>query len=315
MKRFLTTLALALALVSLPRVDAEAGLDKKLGIAGYEWLKVGQSARATGMGEAYTAVAEGVDGAFVNPAAMTAIKRFEYGFNYTAWLVDTKLYSAAAGFKAGNSVWGMSVLTYSPPASKETTVLQPKGTGNKVEASGVAVGGLFAYQFTDKLSFGMQVRYLQEKLFTDKNKTMDINVGTKFHTGFRGMRLAMNLKNLGKDFKYGQALSSNFMPMVFNVGLAVEVAGKPGDRAYLTVAGENSYHVDYQNRAQFGAELWVYNALALRGGYKWNYTDRFSAGAGLKHRFGGKDLRVDFSYSDYGEFLNAPMRFTLSGSF
>lgn len=315
MRRFLMTFALGLVLVPLLCMDADAVLDRKLGIAGYEWLKVGQSARATGMGEAGTAVVEGVEGAFVNPAAMTAIKRFEYTFNYTTWLVDTKLYSAAVGFKARNTVWGVSVLTFNPPSSKETTILQPKGTGNLVNASGVAVGGLFAYQFTDKLSFGAQVRYLQEKLYTDKNRTLDFNVGTKFNTGFRGMRLAMNLKNLGKDFRYGQALSSNFMPMVFNVGVALEIAGKRGDVAYLTVAGENSYHVDYQNRAQFGAELWLYNALALRAGYKWNYTDKYSLGAGLKRSFGGKALRVDFSYSKYGEFFNAPMRFSLSGSF
>ncbi len=317
MRRFLVTLMLGLAFIPLLRADVHAlpGLERKLGIAGYEWLKVGQSARVTGMGEAGTALVEGVDGAFVNPAGMAAIKRFEYVFNYTTWLVDTKFYTVAAGFKVKNTAWGMSVLTFNPPTSKETTILQPKGTGNMVEASGVAVGVIFAYQITDKLAFGAQIRYLQEKLYTDKNKTMDVNIGTKFNTGFRGMRLAMNLKNLGKDFRYGQTLSTNFMPMVFNVGVAMEVVGKRGDIAYLTVTGENSYHVDYQNRAQFGAELWLYNALALRGGYKWNYTDRFSAGVGLKHRFGGKDLRVDFSYSDYGGLLNAPMRFSLSGSF
>jgi hypothetical protein len=29
----------------------------------------------------------------------------------------------------------------------------------------------------------------------------------------------------------------------------------------------------------------------------------------------GRDIRADFAYADFGDYLDAPLRFTLSGSF
>ena len=62
--------------------------------------------------------------------------------------------------------------------------------------------------------------------------------------------------------------------------------------------------------------LWIANMLALRGGYKVNYdVEDYSLGAGLKYDFGGRDIRVDLSYSDGGVYFDAPLRIAVSGSF
>ena len=126
----------------------------------------------------------------------------------------------------------------------------------------------------------------------------------------------MAFKNLGKDVK---SRETNYqMPVTFNFAFAIEVFGKKGSsRTYLTVTGENHYATDFaQPQYRLGGELWFQNTLALRAGYKPRYdTETYSLGLGVKFQpIGGKEVRLDFSYSDGNDF-EAPLRFSLSGSF
>lgn len=56
--------------------------------------------------------------------------------------------------------------------------------------------------------------------------------------------------------------------------------------------------------------------MALRAGYKFNYDiETYSVGAGVKFKPAeGKTIRADVSYTKF-DFFDAPVRFTLSGSF
>ena len=293
--------------------DPDAGF-KKLGTGGFTFLKVSQSARSAAMGDAYTAVADDINSIFRNPAGLTGIERMEYMFTYTTWLVDSKFYSAAVAYRAGTTVWGVSVVALQLPGFEETTIFKPQGTGRVFNNSDIAVGGTFAVQLTDKMSFGSQVRLVQQELADRSIQTFSLDMGVMFHTGFRSARIAMSLRNFGKDNKV--ILDRMFMPLVYTIGGAMELYGVKGDAAYLTASAQNVFAVDFEARAHFGAELWLANTLALRGGYKWNYDlEGFSAGAGLKRAFAGRKFTVDFAYSDFGDHFSAPLRLTVGGSF
>ena len=107
------------------------------------------------------------------------------------------------------------------------------------------------------------------------------------------------------------------MPLYFTVGGAVEAYGDKSGPTYLTVSFESAYAVDYAARWHLGSELVLARYLALRGGYKFNYSEEtYSVGAGLKLPLpGGRSASVDVSYTQMGSLLNDPVRFTLSGSF
>ena len=59
----------------------------------FQFLKVSTNARVSGMGDAFTAVADGMDGIVWNPAGTTKIKKFGYAFGYAKWLVESAFYS------------------------------------------------------------------------------------------------------------------------------------------------------------------------------------------------------------------------------
>ena len=298
-------------------IDYRFDMHKFSGLGGFQFLKIGQGARPVAMGDAYMAVADDINAIFWNPAGLTEIRRLAWTATYTKWLVDSYVFSGGVAWNtrtALGGVIGMSVVGFQPGEIEETTIFQPLGTGQNVSSGDIGISAVYALRLTDKFSFGARISWLHQTLYTFSLNQVSIDVGTHFHTGFKSLRLGMGLRNFGPDKR---VLSSTFlMPLQYNVALAAEVFGQKGDPTYLTVSGETLYATDYDLRALVGAELWVQNMLALRGGYKFAYqTDSYSLGVGLKKEIAGdRALTVDVAYSKM-EWFTAPIRVTIGGVF
>ena len=61
------------------------------GNSGFVFLRLGNGARASGMGEAFTAVADGATSIYWNPAGMAGVEGVELSVTHTEWLVDIRL--------------------------------------------------------------------------------------------------------------------------------------------------------------------------------------------------------------------------------
>lgn len=302
-------------------VTGEYGV-KKVNISGMQPLKIGQGARAVAMGDAFSAVADDVNAIFWNGSGLVHVERVAYQLNWTRFLLDTQLYSAAAVWNtrsARGEVLGITVVSHNPKPSKETTIYQPNGTGQDVVVHNISVGLLYAIKFTDKFSFSAKANYNQEKLYTVKTTGFTVDVGSFFYTGFRSLRIAMAFRNFGPDRKSGD--HAYLLPLVYNIGVAAEVYGEKGDPSYLTASVESAFFVDFEQRWHFGAELWLQNALALRAGWKWNYDlESIAVGAGLKQTFGGRTITADVAVSllqknDGVVMFDPPIRVSVGGTF
>jgi hypothetical protein len=297
---------------------------KKLNISGMQFLKIGQGARAVGMGEAYTAVSDDINAMFWNGAGLIHVEKFAYQANYTRWLAGTELYSLAAVYNTHSSrgeVIGISVINQQVDPIEETTIYQPDGTGNTIDVGQMAVGFLYAVKFTDKFSFSAKLNYVQETLFTSTTKSFTVDLGSYFYTGFKSLRVAMAFRNFGPDQKSQEANFSYLMPLTYNMGVAAEVYGEKDDPVYLTASFESAFPIDYEQRYHLGGELWVQNLVALRAGWKWNYDlESLALGAGFKQTVGGRTFTVDVAYSllkkrDGIALFDPPIRVSIGGSF
>ncbi|MFT5370439.1 MAG: hypothetical protein ACI8V2_005421 [Candidatus Latescibacterota bacterium] len=284
------------------------------GQSSLSFLKVGASPRAVGMGEAFVSMDAGIDAMYYNPGALGFVSGGEYSLTYTKWLVNSALYSGAAAYRFGSNTIGISVVSFVPEEVEETTIFQATGTGRMIRGGDTAIGLAFARQMTDKVSWGAQVRWVQEDLVLKTTSTFQFDMGISAYTGYRSLRIAAAARNVGSDIKVE---TQQFSPPInFNFGMAMEVYGEKGDPSYLSLAAETITATDFGQRWNFGGELWLGNMVALRGGYKLNYDiEDFSLGLGLKYPFGGRDIRVDVSYSDGGTYFDPPLRVALSGSF
>jgi len=81
MKKFLWLGVMAMALFAGSEVFAETD-----GTKGAAFLKLGQGARAIGMGESFVAVGDDVNALFWNPAGIARIKERQLTFMYSDWL-------------------------------------------------------------------------------------------------------------------------------------------------------------------------------------------------------------------------------------
>lgn len=324
-----------LVLISFPLYAQEhpgspaKSLQYRVGIAGLGFLKIGQGARPAGMADCFTALADDINAIYWNPAGLTQIDRMEYNVSYTGWLANSKLYAAALAYNTGSArsdVLAISLISFRPEDTEETTIYQPEGTGRNIDMGDIAIGVVYAVRMTDRLSLGFRGHWIQETLFEDRVTTVALDVGSLFYTGFGSSRIAMAFKNFGDDDSVEKG-KRFFKPLVYNIALASEFFGEKGDPFYLTVAGESVFVIDYDQRYHIGAEAWIANMLALRMGYKFGYGakdpwgwfdykgERLSLGLGVKLPLGDRKLAFDLAYTQADELFDNPIRVSLGGSF
>ena len=288
---------------------------KRLGKSGFSFLKISPSARAAGMGDAFTAVANDVTTIFFNPAGLTNINNFDFSFNHTNWIVNSSLISGVIGFPFGQrGALGISVISFATEEFEETTIFEPEGTGRMIKAGDIAIALAYALKLTDRLSFGLKGQYLEEFIDDDKAKGFAFDFSTFYMSGFRDLTIAMVMKNFGPDAKF---LTKKFkLPLYFNVNTAMSLLGKQGGPIQLILSAESAFATDYRDRYHVGSELWIADMLALRCGYKFFYdTEDWTIGAGLKLKIGARRILIDIAYSNFEEFFDPPLRISIGGSF
>jgi|TARA_B100001964_G_scaffold50227_1_gene56558 hypothetical protein len=288
---------------------------KRVGKSGFGFLKISPSARAAGMGDAFTAIADDVTTIFYNPAGLTNLNQFVFNFNHTDWIVNSSIISGAIAKPFGrNGAIGFSIVKFDTEDFEETTVLDPEGTGRMIDAGDLALAIAYAIKLTDNLSFGFKTQYLEEKIDIDKATAITADFSTYYKTGFRDLTLAMIMKNFGPEAKY---LSDKFkLPLYFNVNTAMSIIGSKGSPFQWVVSMESAFATDYRDRYHLGTEMWISDMIALRGGYKFFYdTEDWTIGAGLKLGLGSREVIIDLSYSNFVEYFDPPLRFSIGGSF
>jgi len=299
-----------------PSPEADQGLAKyaRITTTSYGFLKLNTNARSAGMGDAFSAVGNDLSAVFYNPAGITQIERYALTASYLKWIVGSQMGSFALAAKTNMATFGVNFTYFTAGEFEETTSAQPGGTGRMVKVGDMAAGVTIAKQVTDKLSVGGNLRWVKEDLDLADYSSIDLDFGTLFYTGYRSTRLGMSLRNLGGD-KDVIGQKARF-PMVFNLSGAAEIYGNLGDPVSVTLALEQMFFTDSINRYHFGAEAWIENMVALRGGYKTGYdSESWNLGVGLKQVMGNQTVTADFSYSRADALEENPIRFSVGLAF
>jgi hypothetical protein len=193
-------------------------------------------------------------------------------------------------------------------------VLEPEGTGRMIQAGDIALSLAYAIRLTDNLSFGFKTQYIEETIDKDKAKAITADFSTYYRTGFRDLTLAMIMKNFGPEAKF---LSDKFkLPLYFNINTAMSIIGEQGSGFQWLVSAESAFATDYRDRYHVGTEIWIADLVAVRSGYKFFYdTEDWTVGAGLKLGVGSRKIIIDVAYSNFVEYFDPPLRFSIGGSF
>ena len=295
---------------------------EKVGTTSFQFLKVMTGARSTGMGEAQTAVANSAEAAFWNPAALAQVENFDIALSYLDWLLDTSHSSIAAAYAIRNiGTIGFHAMATNVGDIEVTTVdalgfigsdYNPGLTGETISPAALSVGLSFARQLTDKLSFGLTGKFVQEDLKYEKASNIVFDGGLTFDTGFKSLRVAAVIRHFGSEVKYID--QSYPLPQTFTIGVSGYLIapneaflGNSSDHKLL-IAYDMAQPRDYNQQHHLGLEYALKDFVFLRTGYKFNFDEE-----GLAFGFGIKmvGLRIDYSYSDFGQYLDSVHRFSV----
>jgi len=332
---------LALALAGLMLV-AWPSWAQKVGTTSMQFLKVMPVARATALGDAFVALAEGVESVFWNPSGLALAEGFQITGTHIPYLIDTRISSAAIAFPLGDlNRIGIQVqyVDYGEIVETRTDLLgfNPDGTynpgltGNTFSPQAWAVGLSYGRSLNDQFRIGITAKYVHESLydgpttFTDpetggayatSTSVVLFDFGLQYDTGYRTLRLGAAVQNFGPEVVF---VEEHFAaPMIFRLGAAWDLVGPSallfntsGQR--FTMVFDMVHPNDYDQQAHVGVEYVFADVLALRAGRKINYdTEKWTLGGGLHIGLGAADLSFDYSYNDMGEDLGAAHRITLS---
>jgi hypothetical protein len=315
-------LAMLILLLFASGVFAQSGIEpekiERVGLSGWQFLKINLDARQSAMGGAYTALSHGdVGSIFGNPAAISDVKSGDVMFTNINYIADIGYYAAAAAYNFEDlGVFGFSIASLDMGDIPETINREIPGegrteavvTGNMFTGGDFAAGISYAKQITAQLSVGANVRWIQETIDDLKMSNISLDFGTVFYTGWRSLRIAMVARNFGPDQNlvgWNEDVQIEpvdvRMPIDFHLGIGMDFLDYEGSPHLLTVVLDASHPNDGPEKVNAGAEYWFQDIIALRAGYKFNYDEEsFAFGAGLKYGFGSISGKVDYAFVDFG---------------
>lgn len=263
-----------------------------------DFLKIGVSARAAALGDAYIGAVNGADATHYNPAGLSWMEpKTHVMFNHTAWFasINHEFFAAARRFDIGT--FGASLTALYTDEMQVRTPLQPEGTGETFYSYNMRASVSYSRWLTDRVTFGGTVSFINLDLYQQfSENTFALDIAAAYRAGFRGFQFAMMIGNLGSDIRFVN--ESYPLPVHFTFGASMNAVQSDNHR--LMVTGSAQKPNDGQPVGQVGAEYAFQELLFLRGGYRINYDSAtFSAGAGLRFDLSRYGFRFDYAYSDF----------------
>ena len=298
------------------------------------FLDIGIGARSLSMGGAFVAIADDPTALYWNPAGIVNIESPMAHFYHSPWIADVQFnHSAVVVPLDRSSSFGFFITSVTMDEMQVRTVKSPQGTGEYFSVSNVALAGSYARRLTDRFSFGVNMKFIQEKIWHMNAGGLAVDLGSLFVTKNSGLRIGMSVSNFGGkismdgydtevDYDVDETMYGNNdkidaslnsmdwpLPLVFRAGVSKDVV--QSDVHKLTLAADAIHpnnNVEYIN---LGFEYMLRKMISIRGGQAFYGMDQskegITFGVGLNYQIPrGPKVTFDYVYRDIGVFDNIP---------
>lgn len=249
-------------------------------------------------------------------------------FSHIPWLVDTRVNYLGGVFHSAAGSIGVDLRFFDAGDIEETTLAEQDGTGRFISVNSFEVGAAYGRRLTDRFSFGVKLKLVQEKLANVSAGAVGVDIGAVFQTNLlRDARLAFALTNFGSKLRFegrdlrvvfpvpdnpeGKSVPAQLqtgrweLPLGFRLGVSSDViqSDQVGLRLNYSVFDSR----DFGPRHLLGTEVLLLDILSLRGGYELSPgRNRFAAGAGISlDVFEGTPIRADYAFMEQPYFAGA----------
>lgn len=327
--RVVTTIVLSCALlVGLAQPSwAQFEGNTKRAQTGMKFLSQSLSPRVAGMGGTATTLRLQSTSMFYNPAGMAQMENYGHAaFSQMQWIADIDYNSASVSVRPADGTYGVIGVTFMQVSYGELEGTRRADNNQGYVETGTfsptswAVGLGYAYPVTDRISVGAKVKYAKQNLgssvmSTDgTTKSNDLGTGAydfgiQYDTDYRGIQVAMDVKNFSPEVQYEE--QSFELPMELSVGVSADMfeatpwLRDPNDNHSFNVMVKGVTPRDFSERMHLGGEYSFMETFFLRGGYtvpKSSLEEGFNLGAGIHTDFSGVEIGADYSYTSFDVF-------------
>ena len=320
--------------------DVYAQEVKKVGTSSAAFLKIPVGARGSSIGSAFVSLADDPSALYWNPGGLSRNKSYALMVDYSPWLpgLSYNFLGVVIPMQSFGTM-GISVIALTTAEMDVTTPANPMGTGERFNASSIAVGFSYGRSLTDRFSIGGTFKYISERIFNTKATAMAFDIGTIYDTPLSGLRLGVSVSNFGSKMQIdgedlnvrvdiapdqlgnnqsvvGRLKTDRFdLPLIMRLGISYDAWHSENLR--LTLAADGINPSDNAQSVNVGAELSFLNEMfTLRGGYNELLLEEaekgLTMGAGIKTSItNGVEFNAAYAFQDFRHLSNIN-RFTLT---
>ncbi len=296
---------------------ARAGVDTSA-----DFLKIPIGAEPAGLGQAYTALAHGINALNWNPAGIVNLRgatqlphpTLGLSLSHQDQFSETNLdhLGAIIPSRSGASSWGLDLIHLSY-TDQDRYDDQRNKTGS-LSASDLALGAAYAHNF-GRMQMGTQLKVIRQELAGHEADGFAVDLGFLSATPINRMSLGMSVRNLGPQMKFVDEQYA--LPLTLSVGTAYRLSNP-----IVLLADVHHKPYSHQTELALGTQLFATNNVMLRAGYLAqlatsitnNQTSETNRGnlANVSGLTGGLGLQfrqfsLDYAITPFGELGNTQM--------
>jgi len=329
---------MAILLMVCLTVEVADAQNRKAGLNAAAFLKIGVGARQVGLGSAATALSGDATNMYWNPAGITlpSDERLQAAFTYNKWFADLTQQAAAVTYNLeGIGTIGVGFMMFGLTGIKADRDVYPgdpalqalqidQMSTDTYDYRDILAQVTYARAITDQLSLGISAKYISQKIDDQSANAIAFDFGSVYDIGVLDWKIGARLSNLGGDIKFYDFAQP--IPLTFSIGTCISPYSDDMQKFMIAVDG-----VKPQDGMQYyyvGGEYTFMNLVAVRGGYKFNYSgvddggssfapsinttvEGYTLGAGFQTKFDGYNVHLDYAYTKM-DLVDAVHRITLS---
>lgn len=300
-----------------------------VGTTSASFLEIGVGARAMGMGGAYTSVIDGPAALSYNPANIVWLNGTQVEFMHNQWFIDAyhDFVGVVIPLSGLRSSIGFHYVGLNYDDQPVRTVNRPEGTGELYSAGDYSLAMTLARALTDRFSFGLSLKYIEERIWNTRGGAAAIDMGIFYRSRLDGLQMGMSISNFGSEIKLiGRDLDTTVdpeednenvdhvpttyktdsypLPILFRAGLSYKM--KLGSIGSLLSTVDVLHPSNTTESINIGSEFGFQEMFYIRAGYnnlfEENTENGLTLGGGLDLFFQNNTwgLRLDYAYAEWG---------------
>jgi len=250
---------------------------------------------------AYTAAPGDLWSLTYNPAGLANVMRVEIGVSQIQWIEDTSFSYLSVGLPSGNGGLALG-MAYFDLGGVDPTGADGTSLDGTAEAYNFGFVGGYGFEMPNicAMSVGISGHLIQGSFADETATAIGVNLGALYGLMEDQVKLGLAVRNMGTKFQFGdEGSDEDEQALTFAGGVSYSTMEDQFLNVDLTIGADVLMPKDRDVAMAFGGEVWVYDMLALRVGYKTGIEmGNLSYGAGFKY----SDFQLDYAYTDHDTF-------------